>query len=129
MLENAPNQHDTNPGDNDPLRQALLRLHRRVSEAINIMGEYDGEYEPLRQALLRPVQHHLAEQGIHVSPDEALELGIQKLAHVAALGLQRDLANQGIDVSPDEAVPLYLQKSMHDYNRSLQQELAEQGID
>ena|SRR5260221_5432056 len=75
MLENAPNQQDSDP----------------------------GEYDPLRQALLRPILHQLAKQGLYSSPEEALKLFEQKLIYDIKRDIQQDLAEQGIHVSPDEA--------------------------
>ena len=78
MLENASNQQDSNP----------------------------GEYNPLRQALLRPIQHQLAKQGITASPEEALQLLELKNLHDIKRLIQQDLAEQGIGVSPDEALAI-----------------------
>jgi hypothetical protein len=85
MLENAPNQQDTNP----------------------------SEYDPLRLALLRPIQHQLAKQGIDVSPEEALKLLEQKFGHDAKRYLQQDLAEQGIDATPDEALAIHRLHIIH----------------
>ncbi len=85
MLENTPNQHDTNP----------------------------GEYNPLLWALQRPIQHQLARQGIYVSPDEASKLLEQKIVHNAKRYLQQDLAEHGIDVSPDEALAIHSLRTIH----------------
>ena len=78
MLENASNQQNSNP----------------------------GEYNPLRQALLRPIQHQLAKQSITASPEEALQLLELKNLHDIKRWIQQDLAEQGIYVSPDEAIAI-----------------------
>jgi hypothetical protein len=101
MRENAPNQQDSNRGENDPLRQALLR----------------------------PIQHQLAKQGIHVSPEEALKLLELQIEYDAKRYLQYQLAEQGLTVSPEEALELNTQKMVHDFKLKYQQELAEQGTD
>ncbi len=85
MPENAPNQQDSNVGEPDPLRQALLR----------------------------PLQHQLAKQGIDVSPEGALKLFVQKIIHDAKLGVQQDLAEHRIIVSPDEAVAIQKLRIFH----------------
>jgi hypothetical protein len=85
MLENAPDQQGSNP----------------------------GEYDTLRQALLRPIQHQLAKQGIHVSPEQSLLLLEQKIEYNAMRYLQQDLAEQGIDVSPDEACAIQGLRFIH----------------
>jgi hypothetical protein len=85
MLEDAPSQQDSNP----------------------------GEYDPLRRALLRPIQYQLAEQGIDVSPEEALELLVQKIIHDGKYWMQHQLAEQGIDVSPDEAYAIHKLRAIH----------------
>jgi hypothetical protein len=85
MPENAHNQQDSNP----------------------------GEYNPLRQALLRPIQHQLAKQGITASPEEALQLLELKNLHDIKRWLQQDLAQRGIDVSPYEAVSIQRLRIMH----------------
>src|SRR6266567_2932894 len=86
MRENAPNQQDTNPDENDSLRQALLR----------------------------PIQHQLAKQGIHVSPEEALKLLELQIDYDARRYLQHQLAEQGIDVTPDEADAIDKLQFYHD---------------
>ena len=101
MLEDTPHQLDSNP----------------------------GEYDPLRQALLRPIQHQLAKQGINVSPEQALLLLEQKINYDSKLCIQHDLAEQGIAVSPEEAPELFMQKFIHAIKRGAQQHLAEHGID
>jgi hypothetical protein len=85
MLENAPHQHGSNP----------------------------GEYDTLRQALLRPIQHQLAKQGIHVSPEQSLLLLEHKIEYNAMRYLQQDLAEQGIVVSPDEALAIQKLRIIH----------------
>jgi hypothetical protein len=85
MLEITPNQQDSNP----------------------------GEYNPLRQALLRPIQHQLAKQGIDVSPEAALRLLELQIEHDAKRYLQQDLTVQGIDVSPDEALAIHKLHVIH----------------
>jgi hypothetical protein len=85
MLEHAPNQQDSNA----------------------------GEYNPLRQALLRPIQHQLAKQGITASPEEALQLLELKNLHDIKLWMQQELAAHGIDVSPDEAFAIQKLRNMH----------------
>lgn len=85
MLEDAPYQQNSNPGD----------------------------YDPLRQALLRPIQHQLAKQGIHVSPEQALLLLERKIEYDAMRYLQQDLAEQGIEVSPDEALAIQGLRIIH----------------
>ncbi len=74
MLENTPNQPISNPDEYDPA-----------------------------QAALQWMQQQLVEQGLTVSPEEALKLFEQKIIHDVKLGIQHDLAEHGIDVSPDEA--------------------------
>jgi hypothetical protein len=74
MLENVPNQPNSNPDGYDPI-----------------------------QATLQWMQQQLAEQGITVSPEEALKLFDQKIIYDIKRGIQQDLAEQGIDVSPEEA--------------------------
>ncbi len=74
MSENAPSQQNSNPNGYDPAQSALQWM-----------------------------QQQLAEQGIAVSPEEALRLFKRKIIHDIRLGIQRDLAEDGIDVSPDEA--------------------------
>ncbi len=84
MLENTPNQPNSNP----------------------------AEYVP-GQASLQWMQQQLAEQGLYVTPEEALKLFVQKIISDAKHGLQQDLAEQGIDVSPDEAVAIHKLQFYH----------------
>ncbi len=84
MLENVPNQQVPIPGD-----------------------------YPLRQMLLRPIQYQLANQGIDVSPEEALKLLEQKIDYNAKRYLQQDLAEHDIDVSPDEACAIQGLRFIH----------------
>src|SRR5260370_17632521 len=77
-----------------------------LEDSPNLQDSNTGEYNPLRQALLRPIQHQLAKQGIQVSPEQALLLLEQKIEYNAMRYLQQDLAEQGIDVSPDKALPI-----------------------
>src|SRR5260370_16787814 len=79
----------------------------------NLQDSNTGEYNPLRQALLRPIQHQLAKQGIQVSPEQALLLLEQKIEYNAMRYLQQDLAEQGIDVSPDEALAIQRLRIIH----------------
>src|SRR5437868_998609 len=85
MPENTPDQPNSNP------------------------HEYD-----LAQASLQWMQQQLAEQGINVSPEEALNLFEQKIIYGVKRGIQRDLAEQGIDVSPDEAATIGRLQFYHD---------------
>jgi hypothetical protein len=77
MLENTPNQPNSNYGEYD-LAQA-------------------------GQAAMQWMQQQLAEQGLNVSPEEANKLFDQKIIYDAKRWMQQDLAEQGIYVSPDEA--------------------------
>ncbi len=61
-----------------------------------------AEYDPA-QAALQWMQQQLAEQGVTVSPEEALNLFEQKIIYDIKCGIQQELAEQGIDASPDEA--------------------------
>src|SRR5450759_3515115 len=61
------------------------------------------EYDPAPQEALQWMQHQLAEQGVIVSPEEALQLFEQKLIYNLKRGIQQDLPEQGIDVSLHEA--------------------------
>lgn len=74
MLEHAPSQPNSNPDSSDPV-----------------------------QASLQWMQQQLAEQGVYVTPEEALELFDQKIMYDIKREIQQDLAEHGIDVSPDEA--------------------------
>src|SRR5258708_39895438 len=79
-----------------------------LEDSPNLQDSNTGEYNPLRQALLRPIQHQLAKQGIQVSTEQALLLLVHKIEYNAMRYLQQDLAEQGIDVSPEE--PLAIQR-------------------
>jgi hypothetical protein len=72
----------------------------------------DG-YDPA-QAALQWMQRQLAEQGITVSPEEALSLFKQKIIYDVKRGIQQELAEQGIDVSPDEADAIDRLQFYHD---------------
>jgi len=100
MRENAPNQQDTNPDENDSLRQALLR----------------------------PIQHQLAKQGIHVSPEEALKLLELQIDYDARRYLQHQLAEQGVTATPEEPLKLFEQKNIHDAKLGIQQDLASTAL-
>ena len=65
------------------------------------------------QTALHWMQQQLDEQGIIVSPEEALKLFVQKRLHSAKRWLQQDLAEHGIDTTPDEAVAVQKQHIIH----------------
>ena len=84
-----------------------------LEHASNRQDSNAGEYNSLRQSLLRPIQHQLAKQGVHVSPEQALLLLEQKIEYNAMRYLQQDLAERGIDVSPDEALAIQKLRVIH----------------
>jgi hypothetical protein len=85
MLENTPNQPNFNHYEYDPAQSASQWM-----------------------------QQQLAEQGINVSPEQALYLFEQKIIYDVKRGIQRDLAEHGLDVSPDEADTIDRLQFYHD---------------
>jgi GTP cyclohydrolase I len=85
MLENIPSQPSTNPDGYNHAQEALQWM-----------------------------QQQLVEQGLTVTPEEALKLFGQKIIHDIKRGIQQDLAEHGIDVSPDEAVAICNLQFYHD---------------
>lgn len=71
------------------------------------------EYDPV-QASLQWMQQQLAEQGTYVTPEEALQLFVQKITYNINRAIQQDLAERGIDVSPDEADAIDRLQFYHD---------------
>src|SRR5437588_7023507 len=69
-------------------------------------------YHPAR-ASLQWMQQQLAEQGLTVSPEEAVKLFALKDLQDSKHWLQQDLAEHGIDVFPDEAAAIQLVHIMH----------------
>jgi hypothetical protein len=86
MLENSPSQPNSDPDRFDPAQAALHWMQQQL----------------------------LAEQGITVSPEEALNLFEQKILFGIKRGIQQDLAEHGIDASPDEADAIDRLQFYHD---------------